>query len=150
VHQDAGDTAPHFAGEATLRPCGYSAPLIGREFVHGIQDCFTLIADWYERERGIILPNFHRDDNWWLNGENLYLDNYEKAGFRAVDVGSNPEPGDVFLMQVRSRVPNHAGIYIGNGMFIHHLYRQLSRRDVYGGPWAEKTRLVVRYFGGEQ
>lgn len=55
--------------------------------------------------------------------------------------------GDVIVMQVRAPVPNHAGVYIGDGLMLHHLYNRLSSRDVYGGYWQECTRIVLRHPG---
>ena len=43
-----------------LRPQGYAAPLVGREWSHGVLDCYSLIRDWYAQERGIDLPDFPR------------------------------------------------------------------------------------------
>jgi len=50
-------------------------------------------------------------------------------------------------MQVQSKngVPNHAGVYLGDGIMLHHLYGRLSSRDVYGGYWREVTRLTLRH-----
>ncbi|WP_438391072.1 C40 family peptidase [Caballeronia sp. DA-9] len=131
-------------------PTGYIAPLLGREFSHGVLDCYSLVRDWYRLERGIVLPNFARADAWWEDGEsNLYVDNYEAAGFTNLGPDVEPEPGDVLLMQIRSKngVPNHAGVYLGDGIFIHHMYGQLSGRTVWGGLWARCLRAVLRYIG---
>lgn len=130
------------AGEEAFEPSGYKAPLIGRQFSHGVLDCYTLVRDYYAWELGIELPNFHRDDDWWSKGENLYLENYEASGFEQIT--GKPQVGDIILMQIRSKVPNHAGVYVGDGQFIHHLYGRLSSRDVYGGYWQEVTRLIIR------
>lgn len=133
-----------------LGPSGYVAPLIGRQFVHGVHDCYSLIRDYYALERGVTLPDFERPDGWWDDGKsNLYLDNFARAGF--VDVGQDAEPqnGDVLLMQIRSRncVPNHAGIYLDGGVLLHHMYGRLSGRTVWGGMWAHSLRTVLRYKG---
>jgi len=50
-------------------------------------------------------------------------------------------------MQIRSKngVPNHAGIYLGDGLMLHHMYGRLSRKDTYGGYWREMTRGVARH-----
>jgi cell wall-associated NlpC family hydrolase len=138
-----------------FEPSGYVVPLIGRQFHHGVLDCYTLCRDWYAREAGIMLPDFDRPDDWWDDGHSsLYLDNFRAAGFDVVtnNVREHPEPlrrGDGILMQIRAKndVPNHAGVYLGEGRgwFIHHLYGRLSSRDVYGGTWSEYTRLIVRH-----
>jgi len=36
----------------SIRPSGYRAPLVGRQFVHGVLDCYAIIRDWYRQERG--------------------------------------------------------------------------------------------------
>lgn len=132
------------AGEIlSFSPCGYEAPLVGREFSHGVNDCYQLVRDWYKRERGIELKNFMRTDGWWERGENLYLKHYAEAGFYPVEEG--PEEGDMIVMQIRSSQPNHAAVYLGDGLILHHLYGRLSSRDVYGGYWKEVTRLILRH-----
>ncbi|MGN5354324.1 C40 family peptidase [Ralstonia sp. L16] len=129
----------------TIEPCGYVAPLVGRHFAHGILDCYSLVADWYARERGILLPDFERRDDWWKDGGDLYMQHYGEAGFRAISQDTPELPGDVILMQIRSPVPNHAGVYLGDGLMLHHLHGRLSSRDVYGGYWREITRCVLRH-----
>ncbi|WP_346949336.1 NlpC/P60 family protein, partial [Dyella sp.] len=76
----------------------------------------------------------------------LYTDNLAAAGFVPVDA-KDIRRGDLVLMQIRSRnlVPNHAGIYLGDGLMLHHMYGRLSSRDVLGGYWLENLRLVARY-----
>ncbi len=44
-------------------------PLVGREFHHGVVDCYTLIRDYFKTLR-IHLPDFNREDDWWMRGEN--------------------------------------------------------------------------------
>ncbi|MBB3260008.1 proteasome lid subunit RPN8/RPN11 [Paraburkholderia bannensis] len=131
-------------------PTGFIAPLVGRPFVHGVHDCYSIVRDWYRLERDVVLPDFERRDEWWADGKSsLYLDNYRAAGFVEVGPGAALEIGDVLLMQIRSQndVPNHAGIYIGDGQFLHHMHGQLSRRAVWGGMWLQSLRMVLRYEG---
>jgi cell wall-associated NlpC family hydrolase len=131
-------------------PSGYVPPLVGRQFAHGSLDCYGLIRDWYRIERGIELPDFERPDGWWDDGtSNLYLDNFKKAGFADVGQHAELQLGDVLLMQIRSKngVPNHAGIYLGDGVLLHHMYGRLSGRAVWGGMWAHCLRTVLRRIG---
>ncbi|MGU4696866.1 C40 family peptidase [Burkholderia cepacia] len=132
----------------TIEPVGFQVPLVGRSFAHGVLDCYTLVRDWYRVEHEIVLPDFPRRDAWWEAGEDLYMQHYHAAGFVALQgMEPVPERGDVILMQVRAPVPNHAGIYLGDGTMLHHLYDKLSSRDVYGGYWREVTRLILRFEG---
>lgn len=147
VLQHAGDGSPHVAAWEEFEPVDYRAPLEGRQFSHGVLDCYTLIQDWYRLERGIELPHFERRDGWWDDGKSdLYTDGFESAGFRTVPPGAPLQAGDVILMQIRSRngTPNHGGVYLGGGKLLHHPYGRLSRVEVYGGMWAQYTRRVVR------
>lgn len=148
VLRDPADGTLAIGGINSMEPSGYLAPLVGRPFHHGVLDCYTLIQDWYFRERGIVLPYFERPDNWWDDGHSqLYLDHFRDAGFEVTD--KPLEVGDVFLMQIRSGndTPNHAGVYIGDDLMLHHMIGRLSSRDVYGGYWREVTRMRVRYAG---
>lgn len=127
-----------------FEPSGYRAPLIGREFVHGVFDCWSLIRDWFREERNIELPDYERREEWWLKGDNLYMDNFIEAGFVPVDE-KDIAVGDMILMQVQSKVVNHAAVYVGRGMMLHHLMKRLSSREIYGGYWRKHTRLIVRH-----
>ena len=115
--------------------------LIGREFNHGETDCYTLFRDFY-RLSGCELPNFKRPDYWWEDGLNLYLDNMEKCGFEQV---KEPQVGDVILISVGANVPNHAAIYVGEQMVLHHAPKRLSKRDLYDGYWLKHTHSIWRY-----
>lgn len=158
VGKDADEDLPKVTGWHSFEPSGYESPLVGREFFHGSLDCYGLIRDFYKREMGIEIMNFDRDDFWWEGNDapELYLDNFEKAGFYKVD--GDPKYGDVILMQYRSSRTNHGGIYLGNtplktqpdlhpvpNSLLHHPMPRLSERVVYGGYWKDITRLIVRY-----
>ncbi|OMY43825.1 hydrolase Nlp/P60, partial [Burkholderia pseudomallei] len=131
-------------------PDGYMAPLIGREFVHGVLDCYSIVRDWYKVERGVTLPDFPRTDGWWNDGKSsLYLDNYRAAGFANVGKDATLIPGDVILMTVLSQnnEPNHAGVYVGDGKMIHHMADRLSAKVLFGGMWQASHYTTLRYRG---
>lgn len=129
----------------TLMPEGYKAPLIGRPYYHGVLDCFSLVRDWYA-EQGIAVPFFEHEPQFWQKGFDLLTpENFIKAGFRVVTDGSL-QPGDGIIMQNgHSDRPNHCGVYLGDGVFLHHAGRRLSGRDPYGGYWLKVTRYIVRH-----
>jgi len=128
----------------SIRPSGYRAPLVGRQFVHGVLDCYAIIRDWYRQERGVELLDFERHDDWWLRGQDLYRQNFRAAGFEPCE---ELHPGAVLLMQIQSPVPNHAAIYLGDDFILHHLHGRLSSRDVFGGMWRKHTVTTLRYVG---
>ncbi|MNC75892.1 NlpC/P60 family protein [compost metagenome] len=51
----------------------------------------------------------------------------------------------MIVMQIQAPEPNHAAVYIGDGLMIHHLHGRLSERAVYGGYWQERTILTLRH-----
>lgn len=137
----------------------YNAPLLGREYVHGVQDCYTLVQDYFKRELKIELPNFKRVDDWWEdeNHEPLYQNNFAKVGFEVVD---DLQPHDVILCRVgRTFHVNHALIFVGNGklqsentpdcvgdnLVLHHPHGALSKREIFGESWQKRTALIVRH-----
>jgi proteasome lid subunit RPN8/RPN11 len=153
VRVDGVDGAPRALDLVTFEPSGYQAPLVGRTFSHGVLDCYALIRDWYRQVRGIALPDFPRPDDWWNDGHSdLYTAGFTTAGFVMLGDGEPLQKGDVILMQIRSDngVPNHGGVYIGDGLLLHHQYGLLSTRDVYGGYFQEVTRARLRYRGHSQ
>lgn len=149
VHKDPAtpDAPARVVGNRIEKPSGYKAPLVGREFIFGVQDCYTLVRDFYEREMGVVIPDFERTDRFWERGEDLYMDNFAKAGFTRIPYPS--QKGDGILMAIRSNIVNHAGIWLGErDHMIHHPYGHLSERVVYGGYWRENTRVFVRRIEG--
>lgn len=130
-------------------PSGYEAPLVGRQWGGiGSLDCYAVIRDWYLRERGQVLENYARSPNFWERGEDLYGRAIEPAGFRVLAENEPLEVGDIVMMQTgRSTVANHAAVYIGDDMILHHVQNRLSSRDIYGGYFKKHTIRVVRYAG---
>lgn len=126
----------------SFEPSGYKAPLYGRQFAHGVLDCYTFIQDYF-KELGIILPSFDHPDEWWLKGQNLYLENFQKAGFEVVS--GLPIKHDGILMRVAGPVPNHGAVYLGDGCIGHHQSNRLSSRDVYGGWFQKVSTHIVRH-----
>ncbi len=134
---------PTIGPMSTLEPTGYKPPLVGRPFIHGLLDCYALVRDYYIEQHGITFKDYYREDGWWDRGQNLYMENFETEGF--VKVQDSPRPSDLILMQIRSKVPNHAAVYLGDELILHHIYGRLSSRDPYGGYWQEVTTSILRH-----
>lgn len=127
-------------------PSGFSAPLLGRTYHHGVTDCYSLVRDYYKSVLNIDLPDFDREYGWWEKGQNLYMDNYEKAGFSEVLGGLREmKTHDVLLMQISSSVVSHSSVYIGDNKIIQHCVGRLSSRDVLGESLRRTVIKVLRH-----
>lgn len=118
--------------------------MIGRPFHYGVYDCYTLGRD-YMREKGIVLPQFPSEWEWWKKGQNLYLDHLKKAGFKFIG-RSELKEGDGILFKIMSKVTNHSAVYLGNGLIMHHLINRLSKREPVAR-WMKYATHYVRYVG---
>lgn len=127
-----------------FNPSGYKAPLVGREYSHGVLDCYSLIRDYYKEILNIEIPDFNRDFEWWNKGQNLYEENFKKAGFREVPF-ETLQKHDVVLIQIMSNVVNHGAVYLGDDTILHHLHKRLSSRDVFGGFYVKHCTKVLRH-----
>ena len=49
---------------------------LGKDFLHGTNDCYSLISEFYQVAFNIELTNYARPDFWWNAGMDLYNDFY--------------------------------------------------------------------------
>lgn len=141
------------------KPTDYKAPLIGRDYYHGTLDCYTLVRDYYQRELGITLSDYQRDDAWWEDAKSkpLYLDNFKAEGFVQIE---NVQKHDLILCRLgRTEHVNHALIFIGDGtltsepteavisdcLVLHHPYGRTSLREMYSDAWQRRAAIIIRY-----
>ena len=144
---------------ALHKPDGYQAPLLGREYHHGLLDCYTLVRDYYQRELGITLNDYERADEWWADKDSkpLYLDGFKKEGFAEVNT---IQRHDLILCRLgRTEHINHALVFIGDGtlksertddvigdcLVLHHPYGRQSIREMYGEQWQRRAAIIIRH-----
>lgn len=115
-----------------IEPKGFQAPYTERPYAMGVLDCYTVMRDWYLREWGLQLPEFDRKP--FIDGRNMYEDNYEPCGF--VRLFDQPfQVGDMLLFQVgRSTLP-HAGVCVTEKAILHHPQGRLSLVEAIDGFW---------------
>ena len=101
-------------------------PFKGRKYEHNINDCATIVRDFFDFN-GIKFHIPDHSERWWHEGKNLYIDGYENAGFEKISKTSDIQYGDVFLINYASPVPNHALIYVGNNKILHHQMDNISK-----------------------
>jgi proteasome lid subunit RPN8/RPN11 len=135
-------------GEHCVLDDANPAPLEGREFIHGINDCYSLIRDYFRMEKGITLPNYPRDMEWWAKDKDLYSENFEAAGFVEIPA-DQVRSGDCMMIQFRSDVINHAAVVIDESRILHHMIHRLSGYDDWS-KWHRVAAKYVRYVGEKQ
>lgn len=119
-------------------------PLVGRQFENNKQDCRNIVLDCYMLA-GIELPDNSEYEFDWFEQSNLYEDGLARCGFEKIPFDEEPQLGDVILIQVGAEVGNHAGVYLGNQMMIHHSEGRLSARVPYDGFWLKSTHSIWRH-----
>lgn len=131
-------------------PTGSPPSYIGREFKIGECDCFTLIRDVFLSEKGIVIRDYHRDEQWTKNTPDIYEKNYEQENFIKIQTGvpnvESLRAYDCLLFQlVDIPYPSHAAIYLGNEMILHHPRNKFSVMERLSEPLKRRVSYVVRH-----
>jgi proteasome lid subunit RPN8/RPN11 len=122
--------------------------LTGRGYRHGVTDCYALVRDWFRTQQGLFLIDRPRAWEWWEGGDDLYIAHFAESGFVRLEADATPRRGDVALAAVPGPVINHALVYLGQGLVLHHLAgrhghdpARLPRREP-----AERWRGYIRFW----
>tara|TARA_R100000152_G_scaffold7212_1_gene2767 strand:+ start:1058 stop:1759 length:702 start_codon:yes stop_codon:yes gene_type:complete len=126
-------------------PTGYKAPIIGRQWVWGVTDCWALVRDWYKENLGIELRDWQRPTT-----PEEFIENpmFEKCATDTGFVELKPEDklqnGDLLLMSIMANGLNHVAVFI-DGDVLHHLADRLSTREPYNQWLLKCTGKRYRY-----
>lgn len=119
------------------------APLLERDYIYGIQDCYAIIRDYYRLHLGITLPNIARRPEFWKTGDNYFEQYFEEFGFYEVP-RSQAQTNDLVFMKIAADVANHAGVITGPNTMLHQLHGKYSCYDTLA-KWQKQIHKVVRY-----
>ena len=130
---------------AYLEPSGYKPPLLGRQWVWGITDCWSLIRDWYKEEKNIELRDWKRPttpEEFLLNP--MFEQCAWRTGFRELRSDEKLINGDLLFMSIGSPGLNHVAIFL-DGDVLHHLADRLSCKEPYSEWLLKCTGKRLRY-----
>ena len=126
-------------------PTGYKPPLIGRQWVWGVTDCWSLVRDYYKEQHNIQLLDYERPTTPQDFLDNPLFEQYaERTGFRQLNKDEKLQKGDVLLMSILHPTLNHVAIFLGDEI-LHHLADRLSTREPYNEWLLKCTGKRYRY-----
>jgi proteasome lid subunit RPN8/RPN11 len=129
-----------------IQPCGYRAPLVGRQWAWRVHDCFGLIRDGLIEYAGIEIEDIDRDWGFWKHGgHDIVAENYERLGFVKLPKDTKPRHLDLFVLNIHGKVPNHLALFIAPDRILHHGVNKLSKMEIYGGVWQQLTEVHLRH-----
>ena len=127
------------------KPSGYKPSLIGRHWVWGVTDCWSLVRDWYKEKLGITLRDWDRPTTpeQFLNNP-LFEKCFLETGFRELRPDEKLKNGDALLMSIMATGLNHVAIFI-DGDVLHHLADRISCKEPYNQWLLKCTGMRLRY-----
>ena len=130
-----------------FKPSGYKKGLIGREWVWGVQDCWSLIHDWYAEKKNIKLKHWERPKSPKEFSNNpLFEYAASSTGFIELENTVDLKEGDVLLMDTTNTGKlNHVALYLGNQTILQHCVKRLSCRELYDKEHIDCTKKRYRY-----
>ena len=130
-----------------FEPSGYKKKLIGREWKWQVQDCWSLIEDWFKEKKGIKLKHWDRPKSpKEFTNKPLFEHGLPLTGFVELHKDDDLEIGDVLLMDTTNTGKlDHVALYIGDQTILQHCVKRLSSSELYDQNWIECTKKRYRY-----
>ena len=122
--------------------------LLGRRYVAGRDDCYGLAVSYFHDVYGLPLTDFARPDGWWdhpdfdLISDMIHVDKWQTKSLNPR--GLKPGDGLVFSLLHSGRA-NHVGVYVGNSMFIHHVFGRISVEEALLPKWTGRLLMVLEH-----
>lgn len=121
--------------------------LLRRPYLSGRFDCYGLARDYYKDVFGVEFTDFARPELFWqekdldIISNGLAHDGWQQTGLNTRHL----KIGDGLVFAIASDRANHLGVYVGNGMFIHHYYKHFSTEEPLTDKWKNRLLTIVRH-----
>lgn len=117
---------------------------LGRRFLWFINDCYSLVQDWYKFELGIELPDHQAKEDYrdLRNFSNLFTDYIQSYGFTEISLGEITR-GDLLLLDNAGFEDNHLGIFTGTSV----IHQDMISTEVPFETFIGRIKKVLRYVG---
>ena len=130
-----------------IEPTGWKAPsLIGRRFIWGKYDCWSIVTDWFKENKNIDIPYWQRPKTLKEFSENPQFEYaLPKLNFKKQEKTNNLKTGDVLLFVGAKQKLSHVAVYIGDMMILNHNFKSLSCRQQLNFNYQKALKKVYRY-----
>ena len=118
--------------------------LIGRDYIAGVYDCFTLMRDYYRINYGTVSSIYPRPPDWQTWNPTFMEASIRAYGFTDKALNAPRTVGDVVLLAINSDYINHIGVVLENDGFLHHMYNRKSTVDTLS-KWNKFIRAILEY-----
>lgn len=121
--------------------------LIGVPYRCGEDDCYGLARRYYKDVFNVEIVNAARPDGWWNEPDMDLINQFiTHDGWNNLGVNTRIlKVGDGLVFSLISGKANHVGCYVGNGMFIHHVYGRFSTEDALVDKWTSRLLMIIRH-----
>ena len=131
----------------SFEPSGWKAPsLIGRSFIWGVHDCWSIVTDWFKETKNIDIPYWNRPKKikeFIKNPEFEYA--LPKLNFKKQKDINDIQKDDVLLFQSVTGNLDHVALYVGDNMILNHNIHKLSCKEPLDMAYLQNLRGVYRY-----
>ena len=130
-----------------FEPSGWKAPsLIGRRFIWGKYDCWSIVTDWFKESKNINIRYWPRPKRIKDFISNPYFEKVlTESNFIKQKSTDDIKIADVLLFQSFTGNLDHVAVYIGDNMILNHNIKALSCREPFDLRYQQALRGVYRY-----
>lgn len=132
----------HFNVPSTYQP----TDLLGRPFVWGVWDCYTLVRDYYKIHKGVQMGNYLPPENATTQSDFGYETKIKNENFHEIPL-AEIQKDDVILLKIKSQFINHCLVYLGNNEFLHQPANKISSKGILDERYMKYIAKVMRHNG---
>lgn len=117
---------------------------LGRPYIYGIFDCYTLFRDYFSKEKNInVTWNIDRPYEWWKDRQSFFVEFAQPNNFK--EQTSDLKKHDVLTFGLNCSIANHIAIYMGDGKILHHMYERYSCIEELTKGMKQNLKQILRH-----
>lgn len=129
----------HYSQPSTYVP----RALLGRAFVWGIWDCYSLVKDYFKINKKISMGHYFPPENASPSSNFGYEALVNNENFHEVPV-EEMKKDDVILFKIKSEFINHSAVYLGGNEFLHQPINRISSTGLLDDRYLKYIAKVMR------